>query len=102
MSTTDPEARAKEIERLSNQYFSGTPGPVLNAPGNAAPVTGQPGAPAPIAPPALLPSAMNVGMGGASPAVTLPPVPGFIHRPPLAATPAPKESDLRALPPQMA
>jgi cysteine desulfurase/selenocysteine lyase len=104
MSTTDPEALAKEIERLANQYFSGTPGPALNAPGeaSAAPMTGQPGAPAPIAPPALMPNAMNVGAGGASPAVAMPPIPGPLHRAPLAATPAPKESDLRAVPAQAA
>jgi cysteine desulfurase/selenocysteine lyase len=39
-----------------------------------------------------------VGSGGASPALTLPPVPGPLKQPPLSVAPAPKESDLRALP----
>ncbi|HSY21599.1 MAG TPA: family 2A encapsulin nanocompartment cargo protein cysteine desulfurase [Polyangiaceae bacterium] len=68
---------AKEIERLANAYFSG----------NALPDAGRVG-----------PNASHVGAGGASPAVTLPPVPGPMHRPPLAAAPPPKESDLRAIP----
>jgi cysteine desulfurase/selenocysteine lyase len=33
-----------------------------------------------------------------SPAVSAPPVPGFLHRPPLAASPIPDEADLRTLP----
>jgi cysteine desulfurase/selenocysteine lyase len=65
---------ATEIERLANQYFSAA------------------------APPHAGPSALAVGAGGASPAVTAPPIPGFLHRPPLAASPLPKESDVRVLP----
>src|SRR4051812_179745 len=81
MSTSDradldlAAAMGVEIERLANQLFAG-----------------------PVAAPAIGPNAANVGAGGASPAVALPPIPGPLHRPPLAATPPPKESDLRALP----
>ena len=105
---------AGEIERLANEMFKGVPGAAMNGPtaASAAPVAGlpTPGAPqdpspvaaastfAPLVPPHVGPNAANVGAGGASPLVMLPPVPGFVHRPPLAATPAPKESDLRALP----
>jgi cysteine desulfurase/selenocysteine lyase len=80
MSANDPgEATdlAKEIERLANAYFSG----------NALPDAVRAG-----------PNASHVGAGGLSPAATLPPVPGPMHRPPLAAAPPPKESDLRAIP----
>ena len=69
---------AREIERFANQLFAG-------------------GSPA-VTPNHALPSALAVGAGGASPAVTAPPIPGPMHRPPLAATPPPKESDLRNLP----
>ena len=100
MTPTDPSdaaGLAKEIERLANTYFAG---------GSVPAVGGVPIAPLPIAaaspgvfpPPNLGPSALNVGAGGASPAVTLPPIPGPVHRLPLATTPPPKESDLRALP----
>jgi cysteine desulfurase/selenocysteine lyase len=90
-------ALGKQIEQLANQYFAGVPGPALDAPpviGPSPPV----GSPVPIAPPNPLPNALAVGGGGASPAVTAPPVPGIVHRPPLAASPIPKESDLRTLP----
>jgi cysteine desulfurase/selenocysteine lyase len=100
MSPSDPNdaaGLAVEIERLANQYFAGLPGPALNM---ATPVAAAPavGAPAPLAPPHFGPNAMNVGAGGASPAVGLPPIPGPMHRPPIAAAPPPKESDLRAIP----
>jgi cysteine desulfurase/selenocysteine lyase len=90
-------ALAKQIEQLANQYFAGVPGPALNAPPVISP-SPPVGSPVPIAPPNPLPSALAVGGGGASPAVTAPPVPGIMHRPPLAASPIPKESDLRTLP----
>jgi cysteine desulfurase/selenocysteine lyase len=47
------------------------------------------------------PSAIAVGAGGASPLVTLPPVPGPLKQPPLATAPLPKEADLRAIPTQL-
>ena len=90
-------ALGKQIEQLANQYFAGVPGPALDAPPVIAP-SPPVGSPVPIAPPNPLPSALAVGGGGASPAVTAPPVPGIVHRPPLAASPIPKESDLRTLP----
>jgi cysteine desulfurase/selenocysteine lyase len=90
-------ALGKQIEQLANQYFAGVPGPALNAPPVIAP-SPPVGSPVPIAPPNPWPSAFAVGGGGASPAVTAPPVPGMVHRPPLAANPIPKESDLRTLP----
>jgi cysteine desulfurase / selenocysteine lyase len=86
-----------EIQRLANQYFAGVPGPALDRPPAVAP-SPVVGGPVPIAPPNPWPNALAVGAGGASPAVTAPPVPGFLHRPPLAATPIPKESDLRTAP----
>ena len=105
MSPSDPSdaaSLAKEIERLANQYFSGVPGPAVNAaePALAGPALGAvgPGAPGPVAPPGFGANALNVGAGGASPAVALPPVPGQLHRPTLPAAPPPKESDFRAIP----
>src|SRR5436305_1647141 len=93
---------APEIERLANQFFGGVPGPAMNA-GSAPSLGIAPAAfaPGPVMPPGVGPHAMNVGAGGASPAVVAPPVPGWIHRPPLAASPIPKESDLRAIPTQI-
>jgi cysteine desulfurase/selenocysteine lyase len=87
----------QEIERLANLYFTGVPGPAFGAPAAIAP-SPVVGGSVPIAPPNPWPSALAVGAGGASPAVTAPPVPGFVHRPPLAASPIPKESDLRTAP----
>src|SRR5271165_2849505 len=82
--TDSAEALARQIERLANELFA-TPAPV-------APQT-LPGAPAPVAPPAVGPNALAMGAGGASPAVTLPPIPGAIKQPPVTTAPAPKESD---------
>ena len=97
-SPGDEAGLAKEIARLANQYFSGTPGPVVDPKGAAVPPAGAPDALLVAAPPAVGPNALNVGAGGASPAVSAPPVPGPLHRAPLAASPLPKESDLRAIP----
>jgi len=99
MSTSD---LSEEIQRLANQFFSAAPG----APGtlvNAAPLAPATHAPLLQAGQAAIPSgigpnAAHVGGGGASPAVMLPPLPGFAHSLPLAAAPFPKESDLRAIP----
>jgi cysteine desulfurase/selenocysteine lyase len=90
-------AMTKEIERLANQFFSGVPGPALDvvAPANHPEIVQAPQA---AIPSGVGPNAAHVGAGGGSPAVTLPPIPGPMHRPPLAATPLPKESDLRAMP----
>jgi cysteine desulfurase / selenocysteine lyase len=94
---SDPAGLAKEIERLANAYFAGGSGPALGG-ASVAPLPGAAGLPGVSSPPNFGPSALNVGAGGASPAVTLPPIPGPMHRLPLAATPAPKESDMRAFP----
>jgi len=102
---------AKEIERLANAFFSQGPAGTTFAGGDPRAASGpavdaaepalavSPGAaPGPIAPPRLAPHALNVGGGGLSPAGSLPPVPGAVHRPPLAASPPPTERDFRALP----
>jgi cysteine desulfurase/selenocysteine lyase len=79
----------KEIQRLANAFFAAPPdlGPAF-----------VPAAPQgfPIVPANPGPSAL--GFGGASPAVTLPPVPGPLKTPPLTTAPPPKEADLRAIP----
>jgi cysteine desulfurase/selenocysteine lyase len=108
MSTDDRTARSltapdadfaqslgREIERLANLYFAGVPGPAANAP-----VVSPPSAQAsvPVVPPNPLPSAFATGLGGASPALSAPPLPGWVHRAPLAASPIPDEADLRTLP----
>jgi cysteine desulfurase/selenocysteine lyase len=92
---------AKEIERLANLYFAGVPGPAMNGPAGVAP-SPPVGAPVPMAPPNPGPSALAMGAGGASPAVSAPPVPGFVHRPSLASSPLPDEASLRALPAMLA
>lgn len=62
-------AFGKELQRFANELFAGRP-----------------------------PSALaSVGAGGASPAVTLPPVPGPVARPPIPNANAPTESDLRPI-----
>ncbi len=96
---------AKEIEKLANLYFTGVPGAAVDAPAGAtAPMSPVAAvvAPAAIVPPHVGPSALALGAGGASPAVTAPPMPGFMHTRPLAASPPPKESDFRAIPTLMA
>jgi cysteine desulfurase / selenocysteine lyase len=117
--TADLTAIAKEIEWLANQFFSGVPGTALELPTMAppeAPVAALParvsagpgnplstpflavGSPGALAPPHVAPSGLAIGAGGASPAVTAPPVPGPLKQPPVAVAPPPKESDLRTVP----
>src|SRR5579883_874463 len=86
-------AMAKEIERLANQFFAGVPGPALDAGSLPVAPIAAAAAPGALVPPHMGPNALNVGAGGASPAVVMPPVPGPMHRAPLAASPPPKESD---------
>ncbi|HWL89661.1 MAG TPA: hypothetical protein VNO21_27850, partial [Polyangiaceae bacterium] len=111
MSTSDrsPDlaqamAMAKEIEQMANSFFAGAfsaapgaPGPAVDA---AAPeaVSSAVTSSGAVAPPRVGPHALNVGGGGISPGTALPPIPGPVHRPPLAAAPPPTERDLRALP----
>ena len=86
---------AKEIERLRQPVLLGRPGPGgERAAGDHAFASGR-RADAHRAAESGAERARRVGAGGASPAVTAPPVPGWLHRPPLAAAPPPKESDLR-------
>jgi cysteine desulfurase/selenocysteine lyase len=69
---------AGELARLANQALSQMPGAVAS--------------------PHIGPSATDVGAGGVSSALTLPPFPGFVHQPPIASAPPPKESDVRTVP----
>src|SRR5580698_7402335 len=92
---------ATEIERLANTYFAGVPGPALNAPAVVSP-SPPVGAPVPMAPPNPGPSALAIGAGGFAPSVSAPPIPGFVHRPPLAASPIPDEASLRTVPAMLA
>jgi cysteine desulfurase/selenocysteine lyase len=97
----DPGALTAEISRMANAMFAAAsptaPAGLTGAPDAAI----APGAPAPVAPPPFGPSAINVGAGGASPSVLFPPVPGPLHALPLAATPPPRDSDLRSIPVQL-
>jgi len=124
MNTSDPRALgqalppgadiASEVARLANEFFSNfpshepgevppasvaTPGigalePALVAP----PLTGAVPPPSALSAPRFGPSALNLGGGGVSGTQTQPPVPGFLHAPPLAAAPLPKEADVRPAP----
>ncbi len=85
------------IQLLANEFFSRSAvgGPEMTTQ-PLAPAVG--GIPAPSNPG---PSALAVGAGGASPSVTLPPVPGPLKQPPLVTAPPPKEADFRAIPTQL-
>jgi cysteine desulfurase/selenocysteine lyase len=112
-SAVDFAALVGEVSRIANELFASRPGgaplgeappaslatpgigalsPELIAPPVPAPVLG------PLPPPRVGPSAASVGGGGLSGAATQPPVPGFLHAPPLAASPLPKEADVRPAP----
>ena len=114
-SAIDFAAMAGEVSRLANEFFTNFPGahsPESVPPtsvatpgvGGAVPtaVAAVPGgpvpAPGPLPPPRIGPSAANVGGGGVSGAQHQPPVPGFMHSPPLAVSPFPKEADVRPAP----
>ncbi len=102
MSTSDLTA---EVARLANLFFAGAPSapPGTEAPSLVGAAPELPGeVPAPHVPPRFGPSALNVGGGGISGAQTQPPIPGFMHTPPLAASPVPKEADVRPAPTQLA
>jgi cysteine desulfurase / selenocysteine lyase len=112
IDTSDPAASSgggalalgREIERLANQLLTGlpagaSPGGAGGLPGPTSPVAMAPLSPVgPAVPPNPGPNALAMGAGGASPALTAPPIPGPIKQPPLAVAPPPKESDLRAIP----
>ncbi|HXX66737.1 MAG TPA: family 2A encapsulin nanocompartment cargo protein cysteine desulfurase [Polyangiaceae bacterium] len=122
----DAAAMEGEIRRLANELFSTVPAgssPSLPAsslpPSSLSPApSGDPvtssvapigslatppplagaGSPGWVSPPAWGPSALGMGAGGASPALTAPPIPGPLKQPPLPFAPPPKESDLRVIP----
>ncbi len=111
----DFAAMAGEVSRLANEFFTNFPGAhspesvpptPLATPGVGGavpsalptPVTGPVPSPGPLPPPRVGPSAANVGGGGVSGAQHQPPMPGFMHSPPLAASPFPKEADVRPAP----
>ena len=114
-SAFDFAAMVGEVSRIANEFFSALPGgstlgevppaslatpgvgaltPELIAPPVAVPTP----VPGPLPPPRVGPSAASVGGGGLSGAATQPPVPGAFHTPPLAASPFPKEADVRPAP----
>ncbi|HYQ27940.1 MAG TPA: hypothetical protein VER04_12000, partial [Polyangiaceae bacterium] len=112
-SALDFAAMVGEVSRIANEFFSNVPGgspsgevppASLATPGVGAltpeaiapPVSGP--VPGPLPPPRVGPSAASVGGGGLSGAATQPPVPGVFHTPPLAASPFPKEADVRPAP----
>jgi cysteine desulfurase / selenocysteine lyase len=116
-SPIDFAALTSEVSRVANQFFAsfpagGTPAEEvpptsLATPGVGAltpqliapPVAGPAAVPGPLPPPRVGPSAFSsLGGGGLSGAATQPPVPGFLHAPPLAASPFPKEADVRPAP----
>src|SRR6187431_2782688 len=122
-SALDFAAMVGEVSRIANEFFSGlsvspdgspaggaVPGEVppvsLATPGVGAltpeaiapPVAGASAVPGPLPPPRVGPSAASVGGGGLSGAATQPPLPGVFHTPPLAASPFPKEADVRPAP----
>jgi cysteine desulfurase/selenocysteine lyase len=114
-SAVDFAAMAGEVARLANQFLGSapalnadeTPATSLATPGVGAlspeliapPVSGANQVPGPLSGPRVGPSAASsIGGGGLSGAATQPPVPGFMHAPPLAASPFPKEADVRPAP----
>jgi cysteine desulfurase/selenocysteine lyase len=114
-SAVDFAAMASEVARLANQFLSNapalnaseTPATSLAAPGAGAlgpeliapPPSAATSVPGKLSAPRLGPSAASsIGGGGLSGAAAQPPVPGFMHAPPLAASPFPKEADVRPAP----
>src|SRR6478752_10113161 len=112
-SALDFAAMVGEVSRIANEFFSNVPGgspsgevppASLATPGVGAltpeaiapPVSGP--VPGPLPPPRVGPSAASVGGGGLSGAAAQPPTPGVFHAPPLAASPFPKEADVRPAP----
>jgi cysteine desulfurase/selenocysteine lyase len=114
-SAADLANMAGEVARLANAFFTNSPvsalgdlpSAALATPGVGAlstpaalpaPAPGPSPVPAPLSVPRVGPSAANVGGGGLSAAQIQPPMPGFMHTPPLAASPVPKEVDVRPAP----
>ncbi len=114
-SAVDFAAMAGEVARLANQFLGTapaldvgeTPATSLATPGVgvlspeliAPPASGANQVPGPLSAPRVGPSAASsIGGGGLSGAATQPPVPGFMHALPLAASPFPKDADVRPAP----
>ncbi|HET7538319.1 MAG TPA: family 2A encapsulin nanocompartment cargo protein cysteine desulfurase [Polyangiaceae bacterium] len=112
-SALDFAAMVGEVSRIANELFANMPGGApsgevppaslatpgvgaLSPEGIAPPVPAP--VPGPLPPPRVGPSAASVGGGGLSGAATQPPVPGFLHAPPLPVSPLPKEADVRPAP----
>jgi cysteine desulfurase / selenocysteine lyase len=109
LAATDFAGLAGQVARLANELFTTSAAPrsaevlpgSLAVPGAGAlgPESLAPPMAGPLpAPPRVGPSALNVGGGGLSGAQHQPPLPGFLHTPPLAASPVPKEADVRPAP----
>ena len=86
----------REIQRLASTFFAGGTPESVPSLAPAVPSGALMGLPVGRAPVNPGPSAL--GSGGASSALTMPPVPGPLKSPPLATAPLPKEADLRAIP----
>ena len=114
-SAIDFAALTGEVSRLANEFFANFPGAhssgevppaSVATPGAGAltpevlapPPSGPVPVPGPLPPPRVGPSAASVGGGGLSAGATQPPLPGFMHAPPLPASPFPKEADVRPAP----
>ncbi len=104
----------RQIALLANQVFGAAPAAAPNASHLVTPTTGAPPAVSPVrepplgpapalpspvptvaSPPFRGPSALQPGLSGVSTGANGPPLPGFLHTPPLAAAPPPREGDLR-------
>ena len=109
-SAVDFAAMAGEVSRLANEFFGASPLAAGGAPAAglpaAAPVSSVPALPSavpgPLPPPRLGPSALNGGGGGMTATQHQPPMPGFLHTPPLASSPVPGPADVRPAPTQLA
>ncbi|MFM2415989.1 MAG: hypothetical protein RL385_712, partial [Pseudomonadota bacterium] len=91
---TDPFAFARELASMANALFGQGALPSPEVAPSGAPAVPEAG---PGLPPRMGPSALAVGAGGASPAVSVPPIPGYAKALPPVETPFPRESDLRSV-----
>jgi cysteine desulfurase/selenocysteine lyase len=91
---TDPFAFARELASMANALFGQAALPSPELPPSGAPAVPEVG---PGLPPRMGPSALAVGAGGASPAVSVPPIPGYAKALPPVETPFPRDSDLRSV-----
>src|SRR6187551_513541 len=95
------DAFVAELARMANALFQHGGSPAAGPGGVQLPAGVSP--PVPTVGPLLAasppanpgPSALALGAGGVSTSHNAPPTPGFLSTPPLASSPAPKDSDLR-------